>query len=95
MESAQELPSYAELLEQNESLQVENARLWHELRRLKRYVFGRRTEKLSAVGNNQEPLFAATETAPAAAVPIVTEVPAHQRRRGGRKPLPPNSLVSG
>lgn len=88
MESAQELPSYAELLEQNESLQVENARLWHELRRLKRYVFGRRTEKLSAVGNNQEPLFAATETAPAAAVPIVTEVPAHQRRRGGRKPLP-------
>ena len=88
MESAQDLPSYAELREQNENLQTENARLWHELRRLKRYVFGQRTEKLSIISENQEPLFT-EEAALADAAPVATEVAAHERRRGGgRKPLP-------
>lgn len=85
---AERAPTYAELQEENTRLREQVGNLYKQLRELKRYVFGRRSEKLSLVDARQEVLF---DTPPEQELtedeePEV-EVSPHTRRRG-RKALP-------
>jgi len=68
----------------------ENELLREQIRLLRQQLFGRKTEKLSALDNGQLPLFnepvEPEEEKPAKAEEIV--VPEHRRQKGGRKPIP-------
>jgi len=66
---------------------AEIERLWHQLRELKRHVFGRKSEKL--LPEEQSMLFPAGPEKEADLEPAPeVEVKGHKRRNKGRKPLP-------
>ena len=75
------------------SYDSENRLLKEEISILKHRLFGRKSEKLP-IGSGQLFLFNEAETEKAAedrqASQQIIEVPAHERRRGHRKPLPEN-----
>lgn len=97
---AAQLPNTVEALqslvvdfaELRQNYETEISLLREEISILKHRLFGRKSEKLP-VGDGQLLLFneaeAGTETAPPAAAETIA-VPAHERRRGCRKPLPDN-----
>lgn len=87
--SAERKPTYEELEQEVESLREQNEKLWLELKKLKKHVFGRRSEKLRQFDERQEVLFASEQSEPeVGGEEEEIEVAGHKRRRRGRKPLP-------
>lgn len=88
MEQAQEKPSYEELESEIAQLRQDYATLLSQFQALQKHVFGRRTEKLSAVSDEQLGLFEGEELPCIELEEESTEVPGHTRsKRNGRAPL--------
>lgn len=85
----QSTKSYEELQEEVVALREENERLWQQIKLLKKYVFGQKSEKLPAIDLQQEQLFP-SETTIIDELETETSVKAHVRKGGGRKVLPAN-----
>ena len=92
--TAEKLPENVQVLKQmlldsQERFDKETGILLEQIRLLRQQLYGRKSEKISVPGSPQPlPLFDLPE--PDSLEPVVekTEVPAHTRKKGGRKPLP-------
>ena len=94
--TAEKLPENVQVLKQmlldsQERFDKETGILLEQIRLLRQQLYGRKSEKMPIPGSPQPlPLFDLPE--PDSLEPVVetTEVPAHTRKKGGRKPLPEN-----
>ena len=82
-----QVKSYEDLQNEVLELRQENERLWQQIKLLKKYVFGQKSERQPAVDIEQGQLFP-TEITIVEEPEVATPISAHVRKGGGRKALP-------